>query len=123
MLIKTQNPLPRPARKVKKTATTCLSIMMIGLSATPLSAFASSFIEERVITVSFNASDLQTESGKVAVYEKLLDKAATTCSADLITLKMLGESVEECTQDLMEQFIESASLEQLAAYHAEQSAL
>jgi len=121
MLIKTKNSLP--STTVKKTATTCLTLMMLGLSATPMSAFASSFTKERVITVSFKASDLQTETGKAEVYEMLLEKAVTTCKADLITLRVLGETVDECAKDLMEQFVESASIEPLAAYHAAQSTL
>ncbi|WP_427453086.1 UrcA family protein [Litorimonas sp. WD9-15] len=73
---------------------------------------------ERVVTVKFNASELVAPNGVEDVYAKIEKKAIRVCKDDRATRYYTGETVSECTKDLLTQFIEAADIESLQAYHA-----
>lgn len=72
---------------------------------------------DQVITVEINPSELATPQGTEKVYNKLKTKATRVCRADRKTLYYLGQSVDECASDLLEQFVTSSKLPGLQTFH------
>ena len=72
---------------------------------------------ERIIEVKIKTSELTTERGLIAVYEKLKTKANRECRADRRTLKHLNQTMDQCSQDLVGQFVESSKIKILQDYH------
>jgi len=106
-------------RSVKKLAAPLLSALVLGTSAIAPNAMASSIapMVEKTVSVSFKLSDLDAVDGTSAVYSKLEKRAASYCKADRFSLKVLDQSVEDCVADLVDQFVDSADISKLSAYH------
>ena len=108
---------------VKKFSSSLLGMLALCTAAIAPSAYASdSLLVDREITVSFKLSELQSEGGTEKVYSKLKRRAKLFCKQDENTLFYFKESIAECTSDLVEQFIQSANISQLEAYHLAQNA-
>ena len=75
---------------------------------------------ERVVTVKLKMSELEAPNGVETVYAKLKTKAERYCAADAATLYITGETVTECTTELLTQFVESTGIESLETYHLAQ---
>ena len=106
---------------VKKMTASALAGLAMCTTAIAPAAFAgdSPFVDT-VIKVTFKMSDLQAEDGTQKVYAKLMKRAKSNCRSDSPTLQYFGQSVEDCVDDLVNQFIESADVKVLKAYHFSQ---
>lgn len=124
MLIKRNEFMTSKARTVKKLGTSALAILAICTAAIAPEAFADdSPLVDRKVTVKFKLSELQAENGTHKVYAKLKSKSKAYCRADIPSLYYLGQSVAECTGDLMEQFIQNADIDTLTTYHLAQQSV
>ena len=122
MLIKRNNTMTTASKPVKNLARTAAIMLVACTSAIAPSAFASSSPwAEKTITVTFSLADLKAPDGTQTVYGKLKAKAKYACRADKATLSYTGQSMGECVDDLMAQFIEDADIAALTAYHLAQS--
>jgi len=123
MLIKRRKSMATEATSVKKISTSCLATLAICTAAIAPSAYAGDYqLVDKVVTVKFKATELYAESGTEKVYAKLKKRALSFCKADRSTLSYLKMSLDDCTIDLLDQFIQSADIEELAAYHLAQTA-
>jgi UrcA family protein len=121
MLNKRKIHIHSAARKVKKLGMALpLLAGLCAVSMAPLAQANESLMTERVLTVKISVAELKTENGAQTVYSKLDKRANRECKADRQTLKYLGQTKDECVDDLMDQFIESANVETLATYHLSQ---
>jgi len=122
MLIKRNNFMTSKARSVKKLGGSLLSALIICTAAIAPSAFAAdSPLVEQTIKVKFKLSDLKEDNGTQAVYNKIKKRASSYCRKSSATLLYLGQSKQDCTADLLNQFIENADVEPLIAYHLAQT--
>lgn len=122
MLNKPTNSIASRSVVVKNLTRTLGFSACLGALGLTTSAHASSqFLEERVIEVEIKTADLATESGMIAVYDRLKTKAKRECRADRAALKILSQSVEACAQDLLWQFVESSKLDSLQDFHQAQT--
>lgn len=112
-------PLPTAVKNLTRAIalSTCLGVVGFATSAQASSAF----MTERVVTVKIKTSDLATEAGTEAVYTKLKSKAKRECKSDRTTLYYTGQTLSECTENLLVQLLESSQLEILQNYHLKQS--
>jgi len=115
MLYRLQKLLSLKSRSVKTGV--ALPLLLGGLAFTPMSAFALD-VTVTEYNVRFDRASVQTADGIASAYQKLEKKAKRACyfgrnvndEGDLI-------SKEDCASDLLEQFVQSASLEALSEYH------
>lgn len=121
MLIKRNNFMTAGNCRVKKL--TRAGFVTLALSATAIAptAFASdNLLRTKVVTAKIHLTDLQVEGGIDKVYAKLKKRAKHFCRADRSSLQYLDQSVEDCTADLMAQFVESADVDILKTFHLAQ---
>lgn len=110
-------------RPVKKLAVSLLTTLAICTAAIAPAAFAiESPLTETTVTVKFKLTDLEAENGVQTIYAKLKKRASSFCRADKNSLIYLRQSQKDCTNDLMDQFIENAGIDSLKAYHVAQNA-
>ena len=103
--------------KVSSLALTLMAGMCTALIAP--SAYAGEPVTvDRKVTVKFKAAELLAENGTEKVYGKLVKKANRVCKNDKASLYYLGQSVDECAAELIEQFIDSANVSSLRQHHA-----
>jgi len=122
MLIKRNDSMTSKARSVKKLGGSFLGALAMCTTAIAPAAFASeSPLIEQTVTVKFKLSDLKEDNGTQAVYAKIRKRAISYCRKDFGSLLYLGQSKEECTADLLNQFIQNADVEPLKAYHIAQT--
>ena len=108
-------------RTVKKVTRLVLSGFFICMSAIAPAAFAGDpTIVERVVSVKLYLSDLKVENGPQNTYAKLKRRAKSYCRINSATLRYFGESLQDCTDDLVDQFITSANVDTLTQYHLSQ---
>lgn len=98
---------------IKKSA---ILLALAATTATAPSAFASNMVETK-LTVKISTADLADADGVQKAYSALQTKAEGFCERDTSTLDYLDETVQDCVEDLMEQFIESSDAAPLKAYH------
>lgn len=121
MLIKRSQTMTPRSNAVKNLGRAFASLAFVGaLSAASTASAFSTQLTERVITVEISAAEFATPEGAKRVHEKLELKAKKACKADSETLRFTGQSLSECTADLLNQFIESSDIESLNAVHASQ---
>ena len=121
MLIKRNDFMTSKARSVKKMGVSLMSSLAICTAAIAPAAFAGDTpLIEQTVTVKFKLSDLQSEGGTQAVYAKLRKRSLSYCRKDSTSLLYLGQSIEECKADLLEQFIQNADIAELKTYHLTQ---
>ena len=109
------------ARSVKKRGVSLLSALAVCTAAIAPAAFAGeSPLFEQTVTVKFKLSDLEKDNGTQAVYAKIRKRAISYCRKDSASLLYLGQSKEECTADLLNQFIQNADVKPLKTYHLAQ---
>lgn len=121
MLIKRNVSMISPSTLVKtfgRTTAVVLAASTLGF-ATQASAFGGIMVD-RVVTVKLKKSDLATPDGVEKSYTKLKTRAERFCNSIDSTLYLTGESVAECTTELLTQFVESTGLEALEALHSAQ---
>jgi len=121
MLIKRTVPMVSPSILVKtfgRTAAVVLATSTLAF-ATQASAFGGTMID-RVVTVKLKKSELMAPNGVEESYTKLKVKAERFCNSIDSTLYLTGETVDQCASELLTQFVESAGLEVLEAYHSSQ---
>lgn len=98
-----------------------LAIALLGgLSAVaiPTAASASSAnLVDAKFTVRFKVSQLAEEGGTEAVYTKIEKKAKRACVSVKEASEILGETFDECVDDVMNQFVISADVPALITYH------
>ena len=121
MLIKRNSFMSFGPRAVKKMTASALAGLAICTTAIAPAAFASSspFVDT-VVTVKIKLSDLEADDGAEKVYAQLKKRAKSFCRSDSETLNFFGQSVSECVDDLVGQFIESADVDALKVYHFSQ---
>lgn len=118
MLAKRNLSMNSVKRTVKSGARAAASAAVIATLVVPSMANAKdSLLVERKITSKFKMSELQKADGLEDVYSRLQKKAYSACRADQSTLAYTGASIKSCANDLISQFIESANVETLTAYH------
>lgn len=118
MLIKRKNAMTPKATGVKKFSVSLLGTLALCTTALAPNAYASdSLLVDKTVTTTIKLSELQSEGGTQKVYAKLKKRASSFCIHDRHTLSYLKQSVAECTNDLVEQFIQSADIAELKAYH------
>lgn len=117
MSIKRNTVMNRASRSVKKFAAPLLPAIV--LCAVAPNAFASPIghMVDKTVSVSFSLSELDAADGTSAVYAKLEKRAASFCKADKLSLRFLDQTVEDCVADLVNQFVDSADISELSAYH------
>ena len=124
MLNKRTAYIKTPLPAVKKLGRSIALVAAAGTLAIANASFANpSLTTEQVITFEIQMSDFDEPNGTAKVYEKLKAKAKRVCRADRSTLDFYGQTVSECTQDLLVQFVASAGLPNLQSYHSSQSPL
>ena len=109
-LIKT---LPSALKTVKSSA---IIFAIAATSAIAPSAFANNMMETK-LTVKIAIAELSNPVGIEKTYKTLQDKATAFCKADTPSLSYLGESVGDCVEDLMNQFVTTSDATPLKAYH------
>ena len=119
MSIKRNTIMNSGTRSVKKLAAPLLSALVLGTSAIAPNAMASPIapMVDKTVSVTFKMSELDAAGGTSAVYAKLEKRAKSYCKADRFSLKILDQSVEDCVADLVDQFVDSADISKLSAYH------
>lgn len=100
---------------IKKSA--LLFAIAATTAAAPSAFAASNMMTEKKLTVKISMSELSDTAGVERAYEKLQEKASTFCKNESFTLYYLNETVEECVEDLMEQFISTSNVAPLKAHH------
>lgn len=119
MLIKRNRFMTTPSSGVKKLRAISLAALVTATSAIAPSAFAmDDDLVERTITVKFDRAELATDTGVQTIYKRLYRKSKSACRADRGSLSYFGQSLSECTADLLDQFIGNADIDSLSAYHA-----
>ena len=122
MLIKRNDFMTSKALSVKKMGVSLLSALAVCTAAIAPSAFAGdSPLIKQTVTAKFKLSDLKAENGAHLVYTKLKRRSLSYCRKDSASLLYLGQSKEDCTADLLEQFIQNADIAELKAYHLSQT--
>lgn len=119
MFIKRNASLFSTLASVKRFGRMAAATLSLCMVAAPASAF-SPYLVERAVTVRFKVSDLSTPKGVQKAYDILKTKAERYCEADNETRDLLGETVSECTTDLLTQFVKSTGIESLEAHHLAQ---
>lgn len=121
MLIKRIASMISSSVNVKTLSRTAVMALTFGAMTAAGSASAfSSNMTERVITVKIKMSELKAPDGIKKTYMKLKSEAESYCEADDATLYVTGETVSECTSELLTQFVESTGIESLEDYHLAQ---
>lgn len=105
--------LPSALKSVKSSAI----ILAIAAAIAPSAFAGSGNLVEKKLTVKIAAADLSDTKGVEKTYQKLEDKATAFCKNDTPSLVYLDESVEDCVEDLMEQFIATSGVTSLKTYH------
>jgi len=114
--------MPINTGSVKKTGASALAGLALCLSAlTPNAVANESPMFEKAVTVTFTLTDLRAPDGAQTVYTKLEKRAEKFCRADKASLKILGQTVEECADDLVSQFVNSANIDAITALHTAQT--
>ena len=115
MLYRLQKLLSRIPRSVKTGV--ALPLAVGGILLSPMAAFGLE-ITTTEYNVRFDRAAVQTVDGIASTYQKLEQKAKQACRAGG-NVDDDGKiiSKEECASNLLEQFVESASLEALSEYH------
>jgi UrcA family protein len=101
-----------------RTTAIVLAASTLGF-ATQASAFGGTLVD-RVVTVKLKKSELAAPEGIEKSYTKLKVRAERFCNSIDSTLFLTGESVDECTSELLTQFVQSTGLEVLQNYHSSQ---
>lgn len=118
MSLKRNTYMPLNARTVKKTSAAALAGLALCLSTLAPNAIANgSPMVEKAVTVTFTMTDIRAPQGVKTVYSKLEKRAETFCKGDKASLKFLGQTIEQCADDLVSQFINSADIDALTALH------
>lgn len=105
-------------RSVKKLGVSFLGTLAICTTAIAPNAFAgSNLLIDETVTVKIKTAELQSEEGVHKVYAKLKKRAKSFCRSNTSVLSYLNESVTECTDDLVKQFVQSADIAELKTYH------
>ena len=104
------------------TATTMMSATVALL---PLTAQASPGLEnivQKEYSVKFERALLESETGLKQIYTTLQRKAKSACKFGKAVDRQDGEilSKSECISDMVDQFVESAGVTTLTAFHMEQ---
>lgn len=118
MLIQQFTKLSEKSRLVN-IALACAVTLTLGLT-TPVSAQAweNSQVSKEVLKVKFSRAELSSPEGLSTIYLRLEKKAKRACR--------LGQNLDEtgalisksaCTENLLSQFVESADIDILTAYH------
>jgi len=121
MLIKSPVSVISPSSLVKtlgRTTAVVLAASALGF-ATQASAYGGTLVD-RVVTVKLKKSELAAPDGIEKSYTKLKVRAERFCNSIDSTLYLTGESVDQCAAELLTQFVETAGLEVLEAYHSSQ---
>ena len=115
---------PKVTRSSRFVNTALTLAAFTGLAAlTPVSAHAfSNNIMQTEYSVKFKISEVKSPTGLKTVYEKLSKRAAKACSFGK-NVDDNGEIISEsaCAENLLAQFVEDASLEELSLYHKTQT--
>lgn len=119
MLTKRKDLMASKTRTVKKLGLTIAIVASVCSASSAQAGNSSTF--DRTITAKFSAADLTTDAGVEKVYKKLERKAKRFCISDAFSLDYFGESVNECVDDLMSQFVVNAGVDSLSAYHMAQT--
>lgn len=118
MLIKRNDFMASKARSVKKLGFSFLGTLAICTIAIAPNAFAENYpLVEKTVTMKIKITELKSEDGVQKVYAQLKKRAKSFCKSDSSALSYLNESVAECSDDLLEQFVQSADITELKAYH------
>ncbi len=104
-----------PRKAITSLAAICVVAGTVAIAPT---ASASSQLVEKKLTVKISMSELSKADGIEKAYAKLQEKAESYCEKDSTSLDFLGETVKECVEDLMKQFIATSKAAPLKAYHA-----
>lgn len=105
--------LPSSIKALKSSA---IIFAIAATSSIAPSAFASNLVETK-LTVKISTADLADADGVEKTYARLQKRATSFCKRDSSTLYFLNESVEDCVEDLMEQFITTSKAAPLKAHH------
>lgn len=121
MLIKRNDIVTSRISNVKKLTRSSLAILAMCTAAIAPHAFAGdSLVQNETVTVKFQLSEFQSEGGTNKVYTQIKKRAKSYCRANSGSLQFYGESKRECTDDLIDQFIQNADIDILTEHHFSQ---
>lgn len=121
MLIKRNNFMTSKVNAVKKSRVVPAIVAGVLAMTFGHSAQAQSpSVTGQVITAKFLAKDLQTKEGTQSVYASLEKKAKRSCRISNSVMQVGYKWRKNCADDLVDQFITSAGIESLQAYHLAQ---
>jgi len=107
---------------VKKLGASFIGAIAVCMFAiTPVAFAGEAPLVSQTVSVKFRMTDLKAEDGTQKVYAKFSKKATSFCRADTPSLYYLGESISDCRDDLVKQFVQSANIEELTTYHLSQT--
>ena len=119
MLIKRNEFMTLRTQPVKKMAGSILALFAICSTTLAPAAYAGdAHLTEQVVKVKLQMSDFKNVEGTKKSYLKLKKRAKSFCRSDSITLQYTGQTLQECADDLISQFIQSANIETLTEYHS-----
>jgi len=103
---------------------TAAAIASAAIMVTPMTAQASpgfDSIKTTKYSAKFNREMFQSDAGLQQVYLTLQKKALKACKSGR-AINQMGEVISkaECASDLLDQFVESAGVTTLTAYHLDQ---
>ena len=118
MLNKRKNFVTTSSRSVKKMGLALPFITgLIAISLAPLAQADDSILIDRAVTAKFSMTELEAENGVETVYAQLEKTALKACKSDKASLLYLRQTVAGCVDDIMDQFVEHASIDSLMTYH------
>ncbi|GHA93658.1 hypothetical protein GCM10009069_15930 [Algimonas arctica] len=118
MLTKRKTSMTPRVVRVNKIAKASLGLLALATTAMAPSAFADDRnLMDRTVTVKFDKSDLLSPKGVDGVYAKLVKTAKRSCKSDPVSVLYLGQSMKECADDLVAQFVANADFDVLTRYH------
>lgn len=124
MLTKRSKTLSSKPQAVKKSALAAMLVTtMTAMGYAPASFASGPYVVEKTVTVKFAKSELSQKDGVEAVYSKFEEKAKRFCKSEGYSLSYFEETLEDCISDLVNQFVDSADIDVMSAYHKAQSAV
>lgn len=110
------------ARRVKKVAKSAFGFLALATGAIAPNAFANgALLVDRTVSVKFSLTELRAPQGPEKIYAKLEKRAMSFCRADKATLRYLDQSLAECANDIVDQFVQSVNIIALTDYHKAQT--
>jgi len=122
MLTKRNEKMTAMKSGINMIGRTSLVLLSLSTAAIAPNALVSEVnLVDRKVEVSFKRSDLAAAEGVKTVYGQLTKRARGFCRRTLYSVRYLGETTQDCTDDLVSQFVADADMPTLTAYYIEKT--